>query len=95
MYHLRIVAFVAKDNVRMQAAVYVANYPRLLGVCSHCILERSRTLGIVRLSAMAVAMVGKVAVAINVNVGEESVVAFDVDGFCLVVLTIVECWSCF
>lgn len=40
-------------------------------------------------------MVGKVAVAINVNVGKESVVAFDVDGSCLVVLTIGEGWcSC-
>ena len=88
-----LTTIVSKHNIRNIIGIHIRNIMSLnLGVLLYLILESSGSLSIGRLTASTVAVVGLIAITVDVHVGEEGVVAVDVHDSCGGVLAVGECW---
>lgn len=75
-----VVGGIAKDNIGNVVGIQIANVVALnVGILLDQALERRRGLGVGRVAATTISFVGLIAVAVDVHVGEEGVIAMNVD----------------
>ena len=88
-----LTTIVSKHNIRNIIGIHIRNIMSLnLGVLLYLILEGSSSLSIGRLATTSIAMVGLIAITVDVHVSEKGVVAVDVHDSCGGVLAVGECW---